>query len=175
MARYVLGGGCFWCLDAVYRRVRGVTRIHNGYAGGHSEAPDYQQVASGTTGHAEVSRISFDPNIIPAAKLLDIFFVMHDPTTPNRQGADEGTQYRSIMLYADREQKAQYEAARDRAQAIYKHPIVTEIAPLGQFYPAEAIHQNYYDTHPEAAYCKVVINPKLIKTRALYAKWFKEE
>lgn len=173
MKEYVLGGGCFWCLDAVYRQLKGVTDVESGYAGGHVAAPSYQQVSTGTTGHAEVVRVSFDENVIPADIILDAFFLSHDPTTLNRQGADIGPQYRSIMLYQNPEQKQRFEAARDKAQAQYSDPIVTEIVELPEFYLAEPEHEDYYARNPEAGYCQAVITPKVAKARRELAKWLR--
>lgn len=171
MTTYILGGGCFWCLDGVYRQLRGVTQVESGYAGGEGQ-PDYWHVATGKTGHAEVTRVSFDESIIPADVILDIFFLIHDPTSLNKQGADEGTQYRSTMTYADKTQQAAFQAARTRAAQLWDQPIVTEIVPLATFYPAEPEHQDYYNQNPWAAYCQIVIDPKIVKARSSYAKWF---
>jgi peptide-methionine (S)-S-oxide reductase len=159
----VLGGGCFWCLEAVFDHVPGVTSVVCGYAGGHAEHPTYEQVCADTTGHAEVVRIEFDPAVISYAKLLEIFWQVHDPTTPDRQGADEGTQYRSIVLTADDAQQAAAEQGKAAAQAGYSRPIVTEIVPLTAFYPAEEYHQHYFAKNPNAGYCRVVIRPKVAK------------
>lgn len=175
MTEFVLGGGCFWCLDAVFRRIRGVIRVESGYAGGADPAPSYFKVAGGDTGHAEVIRLQFDETVIPADTILDIFFLIHDPTTLNRQGADVGTQYRSIMLYADDQQKELFLAAKARAQKLWKDPIVTEVTPLGAFFTAENEYQDYFDKNPEAGYCQIVIAPKIIKARRAYRQWFKEE
>lgn len=172
MTQYVLGGGCFWCLDAVYRQIKGVTNSECGYAGG-SGTPDYYRVATGTTGYAEVVRVTFDETIIPPDTVLDIYFLMHDPTTLNRQGADIGTQYRSIMFYSNAAQKRLFEEAQERAQKIWDDPIVTEVAPLDSFYAAEDEHQNYFVKNPEAGYCTIVIEPKISKVRAHYKQWFK--
>jgi peptide-methionine (S)-S-oxide reductase len=158
-----LGGGCFWCMEAVYERLPGVISITSGFAGGHTANPTYEQVCTGDTGHAEVTQIEFDPARISYAKLLDVFWQAHDPTTLNRQGADEGTQYRSIILYHGEAQKAVAEKSKAEAQAHFKHPIVTEIVPFTQFYAAEDYHQEYYDNHTSAGYCRVVIAPKLEK------------
>ena len=157
------GGGCFWCMEAVFERLPGVRSVTSGFAGGHTANPGYEQVCTGTTGHAEVTQIEFDPARISYAKLLDVFWQAHDPTTLNRQGADEGTQYRSIILYHDEAQKAAAEKSRLAAQTNFKHPIVTEIAPFTKFYPAEKYHQEYYDNNSNAPYCRVVIAPKLEK------------
>lgn len=175
MTSYVLGGGCFWCLDAVYRQLKGVASVESGYAGGHVPSPSYSQVSTGTTGHAEVVRVTFDEGVIPAEVILDAFFLAHDPTSLNRQGADIGTQYRSIMLYQNPEQKQLFEAALQRAQAHYDKPIVTEVAPLEAFYPGEPEHQDYYAKQPEAGYCQVVIAPKVLKARSALKEWLREE
>jgi len=159
----VLGGGCFWCVEAVYQRIPGVKSITSGYAGGHTENPTYKQVCTGETGHAEVARIEFDPRVISLEKVLGYFWDAHDPTTLNRQGADVGTQYRSVVLYADEAQKAAAEKSKAEAQKKYRNPIVTEIVPLKKFYAAEAYHQNYYNSNPDAGYCQVVIRPKVEK------------
>ena len=175
MTTYVLGGGCFWCLDAVYRRIKGITKVISGYAGGSLENPTYYQVATGTTGHAETVSITFDESVIPAEAILDIFFITHNPTTPNQQGADIGTQYRSIMLYSDNTQHQAFISAKERAQKIWDDPIVTAIEPLTTFYPGEEEHQDYFNKNPEAGYCTVVIEPKITKVRKTYTKWFKGE
>ncbi|HEU6448661.1 MAG TPA: peptide-methionine (S)-S-oxide reductase MsrA [Verrucomicrobiae bacterium] len=159
----VFGGGCFWCMEAVFERLPGVKSVTSGYAGGHTENPTYKQVCSGETGHAEVTRIEFDPAKISYAQLLEVFWQAHDPTTLNRQGADEGTQYRSIILYCNDQQKAEAEKSKAEAQKNFHHPIVTEIVPLKKFYPAEDYHQQYYDENSQAPYCQVVIAPKLHK------------
>ena len=171
MTEFVLGGGCFWCIDAVFRRLKGVTLVESGYAGGDG-TPDYYRVASGRTGFAEVVRVAFDEAIIPAGTLLDIFFLIHNPTTPNRQGADEGPQYRSTMMFHDEAQHELFTTARDRAQTHWDDKIVTEIVPLESYYPAEEEHQDYFNKQPASGYCSIVIAPKLIKARAAYAEWF---
>ena len=159
----LLGGGCFWCIEAVYRRVKGVTSAVSGYAGGALPDPDYRSVCGGDTGHAEVVRITYDPTVVTFEDMLDIFWVIHDPTTLNRQGADTGTQYRSVIYYYNDAQRDAAEAAIEQAQAAFRDPIVTELAPAPEFYPAEAYHQNYYDLNPMQGYCQVVIAPKLQK------------
>ncbi len=159
----LLGGGCFWCIEAVYRRVKGVTSAVSGYAGGALPDPDYRSVCSGTTGHAEVVRITYDPDTVSYEDLLDIFWVIHNPTTLNRQGADVGTQYRSVIYYHNDAQRDAAETAIEQAEAAFQDPIVTELAPAPQFYPAEAYHQNYYDLNPMQGYCQMVIAPKLQK------------
>lgn len=159
----LLGGGCFWCIEAVYRRVKGVTSAISGYAGGESAHPDYRAVCSGSTGHAEVVRISFDPDIISFKEILDIFWVIHDPTTLNQQGADRGTQYRSVIYYHNASQKETAEASIAQAQKEFSHPIVTELSPASEFYTAETYHQNYYDLNSTQGYCQAVIAPKVQK------------
>ena len=159
------GGGCFWCLEAVLQRIEGVLSVTSGYAGGSVPQPSYEQVCTGETGHAEVVQVSFDPELISYDELLDVFWQAHDPTTLNRQGADVGTQYRSIILTADDQQKKIAEASRKKAQKSWHDPIVTEIVPLETFWKAEDYHQNYYNTHTSAGYCRVVISPKLKKLK----------
>jgi peptide-methionine (S)-S-oxide reductase len=158
-----LGGGCFWCMEAVFERLPGVISVTSGFAGGTTPNPTYEQVCSETTGHAEVTEIRFDPAKISYAKLLDVFWQAHDPTTLNRQGADAGTSYRSIILYRNEEQKKIAEKSKAEAQKNFKNPIVTEIVPFRKFYPAENYHQEYYDKNPHAPYCQLVIAPKLHK------------
>ena len=165
-----LGGGCFWCLEAVYELVNGVESVVSGYAGGHVANPSYERVCTGTTGHAEVTQVTFDPSIVSFSHLLDIFFTIHDPTTLNRQGYDVGPQYRSIILYHDDEQKAEAEAAIKRVaeQGLYRDPLVTQVEPLDIFYPAESYHQEYFRSNPGASYCQVIIEPKVAKFRDKY-------
>lgn len=165
--RATLGGGCFWCLEAVYQELQGVHHVVSGYAGGAVEHPTYEQVCMGKTGHAEVVQITFDPKVISYEDLLEVFWHIHDPTTLNRQGADVGTQYRSIILYHDEEQRMMAEKSKQEADASgqWRTPIVTEIAPLSEFYEAEAHHQDYYRSDPSQPYCFVVIDPKLRKLR----------
>jgi peptide-methionine (S)-S-oxide reductase len=161
----VLGGGCFWCIEALFERVEGILSAESGYSGGSRENPTYEQVSSGSTGHAEVVKLRFDPRRIAYERILDIFFGAHDPTTVDRQGSDMGSQYRSIVLYAD---DAQKEAARKKiaeldASGAHANRIVTEVVPLDRFWKAEEYHQDYYDKHPYAGYCRVIIAPKLEK------------
>jgi peptide-methionine (S)-S-oxide reductase len=158
-----LGGGCFWCMEAVFERLPGVISVTSGFAGGTTENPTYQQVCTETTGHAEVTEIVFDPAKISYNNLLEVFWQAHDPTTLNRQGADEGTSYRSIILYRDEKQKLEAEKSKLAAQDNFKHPIVTEIVPLKKFYKAEDYHQQYFDSNSSAPYCQLVIAPKLEK------------
>lgn len=161
----VLGGGCFWCTEAAYELLPGVTSVVSGYAGGEQPDPTYKQVCTGTTGHAEVIRIDYDPGQVSLRELLDYFWQVHDPTTLNRQGADEGPQYRSIILYANEEQKRAAEASKAAANAQWGNRIVTEIRPLEAFYEAEPEHQDYYRKNPNAGYCRVVIRPKIEKLK----------
>ena len=158
-----LGGGCFWCMEAVFERLPGVISVTSGYAGGHTEKPTYREVCSETTGHAEVTEIEFDPAKISYDKLLEVFWQAHDPTTLNRQGNDVGTSYRSIILYRDEKQKLLAEKSKLAAQEHFRNPIVTEIVPLKKFYKAEDYHQEYYDNNSNAPYCQVVITPKIEK------------
>jgi peptide-methionine (S)-S-oxide reductase len=157
------GGGCFWCMEAVFERLPGVISITSGFAGGKTDNPTYHDVCNGNTGHAEVTQIVFDPAKISYDRLLTVFWQAHDPTTLNRQGADEGTQYRSVILFHDEKQKLLAEKSKLAAQPDFRSPIVTEIAPFKKFYPAEDYHQGYYDNNSSAGYCQVVIKPKLDK------------
>ena len=159
----VFGGGCFWCVEAVYEKLPGIIEVTSGYAGGTVENPTYEQVCSGKTGHAEVVRITFDPAAISYRTLVDLFWKAHDPTTKNRQGADVGTQYRSAIFYSGESQRADAEASKAAAQAHFSHPITTEISPLTTFYPAEKYHQDFYRQNPDHPYNRAVIAPKLEK------------
>ncbi|MCF7927822.1 MAG: peptide-methionine (S)-S-oxide reductase MsrA [Spirochaetales bacterium] len=160
-----LGGGCFWCIEAVYDRIEGVVSTTSGYAGGSVEDPSYREVTTGTTGHAEVVQIEYDPEVVSYGEILDVFWKAHDPTTLNRQGPDVGTQYRSIILYHDQEQKqtAEKSKAEFEDSGYFDDPLVTEIVPLETFYRAEDYHQDYYDNNRGAGYCSFVITPKLRK------------
>jgi peptide-methionine (S)-S-oxide reductase len=162
-----LGGGCFWCLEAVYDELRGVEDVVSGYAGGSVANPSYREVTTGRTGHAEVVQITFDPDVVSYKELLEVFFTIHDPTTLNRQGADVGAQYRSVIFYHSPEQKAVAEQviAELEAARLWPDPIVTEIAPLTDFFKAEDYHQEYYAQNPEQGYCQAVITPKVAKFR----------
>lgn len=160
----ILGGGCFWCVEAAYRMVPGVYEVVSGYAGGDGP-PNYEAVCSGATGHAEVVRVTYDPAEVSLESLLDLFWKIHDPTTLNRQGADVGTQYRSTIMWADEAQREVATASRDRAQAEWGGGIVTEIVALAEFFPAEEYHQRYYERNPEAGFCQMVIRPKLDKVQ----------
>lgn len=166
-----LGGGCFWCLEAVFDELAGVHSVVSGYAGGHVPDPSYRQVCTGTTGHAEVVQITFDPEQITYQEILEVFFDIHDPTTPNRQGADVGPQYRSAVFYHDDEQRAAAEKliAELNASDKWRDPIVTEVTPFETFYAAEDYHQEYYRRNGNQPYCRVVIAPKVTKFHKLYA------
>ncbi|KIA99385.1 peptide methionine sulfoxide reductase [Flavobacterium sp. JRM] len=163
------GGGCFWCIEAVIQRLKGIISIKSGYADGHIKNPAYREVCTGRTGHAEVIQVTFDPEIISYHDLIAIFMTSHDPTTLNQQGADRGTQYRSIILYHNEEQKAITEQVFEAVKPLYADPIVTELKPFEVFYEAEEDHQNYYNNNQEAGYCRMVIDPKVQKLRKMYA------
>jgi peptide-methionine (S)-S-oxide reductase len=170
-----LGGGCFWCLEAVYDELEGVLDVVSGYAGGHVPAPDYKTVTTGRTGHAEVVQVTYDPQEISFREILEVFFSIHDPTTLNRQGADVGTQYRSAIFYHSPKQKVVAEEVIDEfeQEEIWSNPIVTEVAELEAFYPAEDYHQEYFKRNPYQGYCMVVIAPKVAKFRKKYANRLK--
>ena len=170
MESIILGGGCFWCVEAVLNPLRGVQEVVSGYAGGEGANPTYREVCGGRTGHAEVVKVTFDPKEISLHDLLIVFFTTHDPTTLNRQGADRGTQYRSVAYYGNDEQKAAIEAAiaEIEERGLYDNPVVTEVSPRPPFYPAEAYHQDYFANNPNQAYCAAVIAPKVSKLRKLY-------
>jgi peptide-methionine (S)-S-oxide reductase len=165
-----LAGGCFWCLEAAFQDLKGVESVQSGYAGGRVANPSYEDVCTGTTGHAEVVQITFDPQVVTFEDLLHVFFTIHDPTTLNRQGADVGTQYRSAIFYHSPEQKATAERviAELQAQKLWDEPVVTELKPLEAFYPAEEYHRDYYRRNPNQGYCRAVIAPKVAKLRKLY-------
>ena len=166
-----LAGGCFWCLEAIFEQLDGVIQVVSGYTGGKIQNPSYEQVCTGTTGHAEAVQVTFNPQIISFRELLEVFFSTHDPTTLNRQGADFGTQYRSSVFYHTPEQKTEVERIIKElgVTGVWKQTIVTEVKPFTAFYPAEEYHQRYYQKNPEHAYCQVVINPKLAKFRQKFA------
>jgi len=174
MTTYTLAGGCFWCLDAVYRRLRGVISVDSGYCGGEGPTT-YARVSTGETGYAESVQVTFDESVIPAETILDIFFLIHNPTTLNRQGNDIGPQYRSAMFYTDDSQKEAFEVALERAKQHWDDPIVTEITPFKNFVSGEEEHQDYFTNHPENPYCSIVIEPKISKARQAYTKWFMED
>lgn len=165
VSQATFGTGCFWCTEAVFQRIHGVLEVIPGYAGGHVANPSYRQVCGGETGHAEAVRVQYDPDQVSFKELLDVFWQSHDPTSLNRQGADAGTQYRSVIFYHDPEQKRIAEEERDRVNASgqYDKPVVTELAPAGEFYEAEPYHHDYYRRNPHAPYCRNVIVPKLQK------------
>jgi peptide-methionine (S)-S-oxide reductase len=165
-----LAGGCFWCLEAAFGQLRGVERVESGYTGGRVPNPSYERVCTGTTGHAEVVQVTFDPALISFADLLHVFFTIHDPTTLNQQGGDVGTQYRSAVFYHSPEQKAEAERviAELTAEKVWDDPIVTEVEPLARFYPAEEYHRDYYRRNPDQGYCRAVVAPKVAKVRKLY-------
>lgn len=171
-----LAGGCFWCLEAVYDQLKGVQDVVSGYAGGTRPNPTYEQVCSGSTGHAEVVQVKFDPSVVSFRDLLGIFFAIHDPTTLNRQGGDIGTQYRSAIFYHSPEQKTiADEVIRELTeQKLWSDPIVTEVTPLSEFYPAEAYHQEYYERNPNQGYCQAVVGPKVAKFRSKYFEKLKK-
>jgi peptide-methionine (S)-S-oxide reductase len=171
MRTFVIAGGCFWCLDAVYRTLKGVKDVISGYTGGTTAFPSYESVCTGTTGHAEAVKVVFDENVIPESVILDVFFTLHDPRQLNRQGMDVGTQYRSAMFYADEPQKQLFEAARDRAAEYWDGELVTTLEPLGEYYDAEEYHQNFFAKNPNQGYCLAVAAPKVSKIRKSYAEY----
>ncbi len=170
-----LGAGCFWCTEAVFLAVKGVTKVESGYSGGKVKNPTYREVCTGLTGHAEVAQITFDPNVVSFEEILEIFWNTHDPTTLNKQGADEGTQYRSVIFYHNETQKKTAEAYKQQliAAKTFKNPIVTEISPLINYYPAEDYHQNYYALNPNQGYCQYVIRPKVEKFKKQFSSKLK--
>jgi peptide-methionine (S)-S-oxide reductase len=170
-----LGAGCFWCTEAVFLAVKGVTKVESGYSGGKVKNPTYREVCTGLTGHAEVTQITFDPGTISFEEILEIFWNTHDPTTLNKQGADEGTQYRSAVFYHNEGQKKIAEAYRQQLEShVYKNPIVTEISPLANYYPAEDYHQNYYALNTNQGYCQYVIRPKVEKFKKQFSTKLKK-
>ncbi len=173
MRTFVLAGGCFWCLDAVYRTLDGVTDVVSGYTGGSVPNPSYEQVCTGTTDHAEAVEVTFDETVIPSSVILDVFFTLHDPRQLNRQGNDVGTQYRSAMFYADEDQKLEFEQARERASEYWGGGIVTTITKLGEYYRAEEYHQDFFAKNPGQGYCLAVALPKVQKIRKSYAEYVK--
>lgn len=172
LQKATLGGGCFWCLEAVYQQVRGVVHVESGYTGGQTLNPDYDSVCTGKTGHAEVVQIEFDANVLTYQKILEIFFAIHDPTTLNRQGNDIGSQYRSVIYAHDKEQRmiAQDVIQQLTQENIFDQPIVTELADLPTYYKAEDYHQNYFNNHPDQGYCAFVVSPKVSKFRKQFAE-----
>jgi peptide-methionine (S)-S-oxide reductase len=172
-----LGSGCFWCSEALFSLIRGVEKVESGYSGGNVENPSYEQVSTGATGHAEVVQLTFDPDIISFREILEVFFATHDPTSLNRQGNDVGTQYRSVILYRDQRQKETAEKLIKEldSQKLWKKPVITEVEPLKMFYKAEDYHKNYFKRHPEEAYCRLVIAPKIAKLHELYVSKLKPQ
>jgi peptide-methionine (S)-S-oxide reductase len=172
-----IAGGCFWCTEAVFKELRGVEKVESGYTGGKLANPTYQQISAGDTGHAEAIRIIYDPKVISYKELLEVFFVVHDPTTLNRQGADVGTQYRSAIFYqSPEEKKIAEQLIKDFSeQKVYKDPIVTTLEPLAKFYVAEEYHQNYFERNPDKAYCRIVIEPKVLKFRKEFLHKLKKQ
>ncbi|MGA9115569.1 MAG: peptide-methionine (S)-S-oxide reductase MsrA [Bacteroidota bacterium] len=169
-AQATFGSGCFWCSEAVFQQLRGVRKVRSGYAGGHTPRPTYEEVCTGETGHAEVVRVEYDPAVISYEELLEVFWSSHDPTTLNRQGADTGTQYRSVIFFHDAAQKrlaGEYKKKLDRS-GTFENPIVTEISPLAEFFPAEEYHQDYYERNPTQGYCRFVVRPKVEKMRSVF-------
>lgn len=164
-----LGGGCFWCTEAVYQDLNGVLRVESGYSGGHAANPSYEQVCEGNTGHAEVIKVTFDPEVVSYREILEIFFTIHDPTTPNRQGNDVGTQYRSVIFYHSPQQKEIAKQVIAEMANVWDAPIVTELSPEAPYYKAEDYHQNYFRQHPLQGYCAFVVAPKVAKFRKTYA------
>ena len=173
MEKFVLGGGCFWCLDSAYTQFAGVTDVTCGYTGGITANPSYEQVCEGNTQHAEVVSVEFDPAVITSEQILDIFFTLHDPTQLNRQGNDVGTQYRSAMFYSSQEQKQLFESAIERAKEIWGNGIVTEVVQLPEFYQAEEYHQDFFAKNPNQGYCVAVVAPKVNKVRAKFSHLLK--
>ena len=172
MESIVLGGGCFWCVEGTLKGLRGVSEVMSGYSGGHVDNPTYEQVCGKRTGHAEVVRVRFDPEVIGRRTLLEVFFTCHDPTQLNRQGNDIGPQYRSAVFYADEGQRADTKAVIDSLADSFHDPIVTEVTPLGEFWMAEAYHHDYFVNNPGNSYCRIVVAPKIAKTRAEHASLY---
>jgi peptide-methionine (S)-S-oxide reductase len=170
-----LGGGCFWCLEAVYQELKGVQKVESGYTGGHVPSPGYEQVCEGTTGHVEVVKVEFDPDVVGYREILEIFFTIHDPTTPNRQGNDVGTQYRSAIYYHSPEQQDTAKHVMAEMANVWDAPIVTELSPSEVYYKAEDYHQNYFRQHPLQGYCAFVVAPKVAKFRKMFAERAKSE
>jgi len=176
MKTAVFGGGCFWCTEAIFQMLKGVSKVESGYAGGKMARPSYEQVSSGNTGHAEVIRVTYDPAVISYEDLLTVFFGSHDPTTPNQQGADVGEQYRSIILYGTEEEKATAERVSKEIQDSLTDGthVVTQVVPLGEFYKAEDYHQDYFKTNTSAPYCQIIIEPKIEKVKKRFAELVKQ-
>lgn len=176
MKTLTLGGGCFWCTEAIFQRLKGVELVESGYMGGHVDDPTYNDICTGDSGHAEVIRITYDPQVITLDQLFEVFWTVHDPTTLNRQGADKGTQYRSVIFYANEEEKSSAEKSiKEVASTLYTNPIVTELTELATYYPGEKYHQNYYNGQPSKPYCHAVITPKIGKLRSHHLELMKDE
>lgn len=174
MEKVTIGGGCFWCTEAVFQRLEGIHTVVSGYMGGHIDNPTYKDICTGTSGHAEVIQLEYDPEIISLATILEVFWTTHDPTTLNRQGNDKGTQYRSVIFYNSPEQQSiALDSIKRVAQNLWDDPIVTEVVPLEKFYTAESYHQNYYQSHSSRGYCQVVISPKMDKLRSKFSHLIK--
>ena len=173
MNSFVLGGGCFWCLDSTYMQFKGVDDVEVGYMGGASSNPSYEQVCDGNTGHVEVAKVIFDESVVPAEVILDMFFTLHDPTQLNRQGNDIGSQYRSAMFYENDEQRTLFKAARDRAIDLWGPAIVTEIVPVETFWMGEEYHQDFFEKNPNQGYCNAVVAPKMAKVRAKFTEFLR--
>ena len=173
MNSFVLGGGCFWCLDSTYMQFKGVDDVEVGYMGGASSNPSYEQVCDGNTGHVEVAKVIFDESIVPSEVILDMFFTLHDPTQLNRQGNDIGSQYRSAMFYENDEQRTLFKAARDRAVDLWGPAIVTEIVPVETFWMGEEYHQDFFEKNPNQGYCNAVVAPKMAKVRAKFTEFLR--
>ena len=175
LQKATFGAGCFWCVEAIFQQLKGVESVRPGYAGGHVDNPSYEQVCSGSTGHAEVAQLTFDPDVISFETLLEVFWATHDPTTLNRQGNDIGTQYRSVIFYRDKAQKKIALWSKKKvAKSLYEDKVVTEISPLENFYPAEDYHNNYVKNNPGNMYCQTVVQPKVRKFRKKFAELLKE-
>jgi len=175
LATATFGAGCFWCVEAIFQDLKGVEKVVSGYSGGKIDNPTYREICTGTTGHAEVIQVHYDPAVVSFETLVKVFFTTHDPTTLNRQGADAGTQYRSVIFYHDDEQKSISELLKkDFAPTLWDDPIVTEISPFTKFFVAEEYHQNYYKDNPNQGYCRIVINPKVTKFRKTHADLLKD-
>lgn len=177
MEQATLGAGCFWCVEAVFQRLNGVVSVQPGYAGGHVNNPTYQQVCDGNTGHAEVAQITFDPNIVTYDEILEVYWYTHDPTTLNRQGNDIGEQYRSVIFYHNEEQKLKAESYKKKLEEakLWADPIITQIEPLTEFFPAEAYHYNYFNDNSNQPYCAMVVKPKVEKFKKIFEKKLKKD
>lgn len=174
MMTFILGGGCFWCLDSSFMQFKGVSDVLVGYMGGEIADPGYEAVCSGTTGHAEVAKVIFDESVIPAEVILDIFFALHDPTQLNRQGNDVGTQYRSVMFYTDNSQRELFVEAIEKAKSVWGDGVVTELSPAGDFWVGEDYHQDFFAKNPNQGYCNAVVAPKMLKTRKAFTAYLRD-